>query len=634
MRRRHIAVLVAFLVVAGTVVPASAGAAAVGTSDSAAPAVSGSAVALETTGTNSTQLHRTAAGSATYALNDTKEENALHFSTDPTSNGPIRPNESVTVQVKNGATSGTLNVTLHYGNNTQRFNASENHMTFPAVGNYTLTATKNDTAQTNYTAAGPLNVTVSKRVDQLKFTSKPASPIQPGTNATVTVKNGHTSNPVNVTLHYGNETTALNGTGDVVFEEGGNYTLTATKNATEQVRYANATHNLTVASSTMGLNLYRSDSSGPVAPGENFTVGAKYDNSTVASNVTLVAGPNRTLTTGENGQATLNYTARRNHTIRTAVNDTRAADYVNDTLNVTLSPVVVQPKLSVVTSQPRPNNTTVFKVIEGGTGDPIANASLYANGTRIARTNASGLANHTFTEIGEYPVTVTKNASDAQYRNDTRNVTVHYQGIQLVLQRTSTSELQAGDVAAFRVTKAIAGDPVEGARVFGPNDTDTTDANGIAYIRFNETGRHTLTSKKSGDGTNTWRVSSTRVDVTRCVVGLNATVNDSHVAVGENVTVNVTRRVGGTNVSDVTLFVGNRTLQTGANGTATLNFSEPGEYTLVANRTDPVGRNFVNDTVAIDVHNATAESALDLTVDDADHGVTTVNGDDGEPHAP
>ncbi|GGM76398.1 plastocyanin [Halarchaeum rubridurum] len=562
---------------------------------------------------------------ATYALNVSKETHELYFSTDPTSNGPIRPNESVKVGVTDRATSGAVNVTLHYGNETQQLNATENRMTFDGTGNYTLTATKNDTAQTNYTAAGPLNVTVSKRVDPLTFSATPPSPIEPGANATFTVKNGYTSSQTNVTLHYGNETTPLNGTGDVVFEEGGNYTVTATKNATEQVRYANATYNLTVASETVALNLYRADSSGTVSPGENFTVGAKYDNSTLAANVTLVAGPNRTLRTNENGMATLNYTAGENHTIRTAMNDTRTIDYVNDTLNVTLSPVVFQPKLSVVTSSPSPNNTTVFSVVASGSGNPISNASLYANGTRIGQTNASGLANHTFTEIGQYPVTVSKNATDAEYLNDTTNVTVRYQGIQLVLERTSTSEIQVGDVAAFRVTQAVTGEPVKDATVYAPNDTDTTDANGVAYIRFNATGVHRLSSEKSGDGTNTWRVAGTRVDVKRCIVGLNATVNDTRVAVGENVTVNVTRRVAGTNVSDVALFVGNRTVTAGEDGTATLNFSEPGEYTITANRTDAGGRDFVNDTVALDVRNATSGPALDLTFDGADHGATTVN---------
>ncbi|WP_435095354.1 hypothetical protein [Halarchaeum sp. P4] len=549
-----------------------------------------------------------------------KQTYDLTFSTAPSS---ALPNESVKFAVKDGVT-GYVNVTLHYDNTTTRLNGT-GYVTFNETGNYTVTATKNDTAQIDYTNA-TTNVTVVKEEHPLSFSTTPSEPVRPFENVTFAVKDSQASTYANVTLRYNNTTTLLNGTGTVAFNGTGNYTVTATKNDTAQIDYTNATTNVTVEKRDVALKLTRA-SSGPVAPGENVTVTVKYaTNGTIIPNATLRLDDNRTVRTGDGGMASFNFTTGRNHTVRTTMNDTATVDVHNDNITVRLDPVVIQPKLSMVSSAARPDNVTTFRVTESGSGNPIANATLSVTETNATRTtNASGYVTYTFPEIGEYTLTATKNGSDVQYRTDTLNVTARYEGIQLDLRRVTESEIQAGDVAAFRVVKAVSGDPVEDAAVHGPNGTDMTNADGIAYLRFNASGEFTLTSEKSGDGTHTWRTSALRVNVVRCVVGLNVTADDRHVQTGENVTLNVSKQVTQGSVANVSVLADNRTYTTDANGTVVLNFSEAGEYTVVVNKTDGPGVDYRNDTTTIVVRNDTDAPMLDVAFDGADAGTTTVN---------
>ncbi|WP_435359402.1 CARDB domain-containing protein [Haloarchaeobius sp. DFWS5] len=261
---------------------------------------------------------------------------------------------------------------------------------------------------------------------------------------------------------------------------------------------------------------------------------------------------------------------------------------------------------------------------------PVANATVAVAGEQVT-TDRNGTVVRTFADPGSYEVTV---AQTEQTAASVERVTVRVRKYRVELAVSAdTSTPVTGQAVPVTVTRADTGEPVAGTVAVGPKTYEANET-GVATVRFETAGSHTVGATKEATETERFERATTAVSVDRRTVPLSVELDSNRTRVGESVTVTVVRSDTGDAVN-ATVTAGNETLVTGPDGTANLSLPLSGTYDVRATAAQTPAVEFTAATATLDVRPRLVGLELSVTPDPAPEGerVTFVlrRADTGDP---
>ncbi|WP_162524351.1 choice-of-anchor D domain-containing protein [Halobellus captivus] len=266
---------------------------------------------------------------------------------------------------------------------------------------------------------------------------------------------------------------------------------------------------------------------------------------------------------------------------------------------------IVDLSVDVETENPTTEDDVVLNVTNS-TGAPVEDATVTAGGVTL-ETNASGLANHTFTSAGTLSVSVTKDGPKTSYNPADATFTVYNPAEVTILGSTVTTgeTVYAGDQVSVDVdllnVGGVAGDRNVTLQVDGTTEdysVESVDPGTRKTVtlstQLNETGERVLDATHN----ETDVISRSTANVQKAATVANYTLNRTAVATGEPIRVqaNVTNRGGIEDTVEVNLSVGGEQTETRSVTVAdsetesenfTVSFEENGSSTVEINDLDP-----------------------------------------------
>lgn len=229
-----------------------------------------------------------------------------------------------------------------------------------------------------------------------------------------------------------------------------------------------------------------------------------------------------------------------------------------------------------------------FTVTDDG-GNPVEDAVVEPIGEHDAEwsatTDRDGTCQQAFETVGTKTVHARKDDTEDTRYEDADGVELEVEPRDVFLDLSADRDTaEVGEPVGFSVTDED-GTPIPNVTLLYGDEDVTTNTNGEADIRFEETGSITVTANKSSPNAE---YESDEIDVTieRRTRNLSVSASPGSLAVGDSVTVTVTDD-DGSPVEDATVTAGGQEASTSGSGTCTLPaFSEPGDVTVRAEKRD------------------------------------------------
>ncbi|MCD2199712.1 hypothetical protein LPA44_07355 [Halobacterium sp. KA-4] len=539
------------------------------------------------------------------------------------SSSSVTAGDSVTFTVKHPATSAYVNTTLRVGDRTFRLgDDGKRVVSFPDAGTYDVLASRERTADTVYRNASA-TVTVEKRRADLKLSASKTS-VTPGEDVTFTVKNADTSNYANATLRIAGDTYRTGDDGKLVyaFQQEGTFEVVAEKADTAGTNYVNASVNVTANGAESNLKLSASETA--LRPGESVTFSVKSSKSSEHVNASLRLG-DETRWTGSDGTLKHVFDEVGDYVVVASKPATLSTTYENDTVDVTVEKRDEPLALSVSESTVRPGEAVTFTAKNAYTSN-YANASL-AIVDNTYRTGADGKLTYAFEEEGTYEVVANKTDTlGSDYHNDTENVTVEKADVPLDVSVNTTSPRPCEPVQ-FVVKRGDTGNYAN-ATVSVANHTVTTGEDGTLVLSLGVAGEFTATASKDDTFATEYRDDTVALTSERETVPLSLSANRTEPRPGQPVEFTVKDGSSG-NVVNATLHLGDETVVTGPDGTATYTFAEPTAVTVNATKNQTLCTHYLNgsvnvtaerDVIEVKVMTSRAEQMVTFSTNDHNSG--------------
>jgi hypothetical protein len=264
---------------------------------------------------------------------------------------------------------------------------------------------------------------------------------------------------------------------------------------------------------------------------------------------------------------------------------------------------------------------------------PVGNATVFVDGERH-RTGPNGTAVVTFPSPGTYEIAASPPGTNDPSRTATTTVRVRRQTVDLTVT-TNRSTVTVDESVAVTLQRVDTETVVNGTIAVGDR-TFRTGADGRVVVPFDRGGRYRIVGRTNATDGSRFRDATATVRVRRHRVSLAAELTTDTVAYGNETTVRVRRTDTGDPVR-ASITIGNRTLETGADGVATLSTVPPGSYEVVATAARTATVRFEPATVSLRVRRRVVGLEVSATPSRLSVGnettVTVRRADTGDPVA-
>ncbi len=532
------------------------------------------------------------------------------------------PNEELTFTVKDENSNLEPNATVMVAGKTLDTGSDATVTTsIDDTGEYTAVASKETANGVNYLNDSE-NFTIAKNVVDLSVTvdngeGSNNGKYQVGNTVRFIVK-GDGSAVANATVSVADKTltTDSQGYATTTFDSAGTYEAVISKEDTENTTYRSTTTNVTIYTKDAQLKVTVSDTNGNTRsyyhPGTTleFTVTEAGSGDKVANATVAVAG--KTLTTDSSGVARTSIDDVGEYLVNVTKPQTNGVTYHNTTTNVTIARDVSKLDLVVKnldgdsTTEFVPGQTILFKT-KNANGYTVPNVTVTVAGQTLD-SGSDGIVTTSIDTEGTYRALASKtNTSGVTYRNDSVNITVARNVVDLAVKVTDTggnsqTTFRPTETIEFTVTEAGSGTAVANATISIAGQTLTTDSSGVARTSIDDTGEYTANVSKAKTRTTEYTSTSANVTIAYTDRKLVVTHKDQDgntqgpFPPTSTLTFTVTEKSSGTPVPNATVHVAGDTLETNADGQVSRTFTETGDYQAVATKEPTNGYQYANDT--------------------------------------